>query len=138
MLEHYLLLGTLGFHTLEDIKSKEITLMVTLGSAIAGLICHLMYRSQSIYSMLGGMVFGGVVFLFSLASGGKIGPGDGIVFMLTGLYLGVEKNLALMLIAFMLAGFWGLIAILVLHRDKKEKIPFIPFLFLAYLLILIM
>ena len=112
--------------------------MVTLGSAIAGLICHLMYRSQSIYSMLGGMVFGGVVFLFSLASGGKIGPGDGIVFMLTGLYLGVEKNLALMLIAFMLAGFWGLIAILVLHRDKKEKIPFIPFLFLAYLLILIM
>ena len=100
MLEHYLLLGTLGFHSLEDIKSRQITVMVTLGSALAGLICHLVYQSHSIYSMLGGMVFGGLILLFSVLSKGKIGQGDGIVFMLTGLYLGVEKNLALMLLSF--------------------------------------
>ncbi|MCM1257933.1 MAG: prepilin peptidase [Roseburia sp.] len=138
MLEHYLLLGTLGFHSLEDIKSKEITLMVTLGSAMAGLICHIVYQSQSIYSMLGGMVFGGLILLFAILSRGKIGPGDGMVFMLTGLYLGVEENLALMLLSFFLAGCWAFIAIFFLHRDKKEKMPFIPFLFLAYVLILVL
>ena len=115
MLEHYLLLGTLGFHSLEDIKSRQITVMVTLGSALAGLIL-----------------------LFSVLSKGKIGQGDGIVFMLTGLYLGVEKNLALMLLSFVLAGCWAFLLIIFLHRDKKEKIPFIPFLFLAYLLILVL
>lgn len=138
MLEHYLLLGTLGFHSLEDIKSRQITVMVTLGSALAGLICHLVYQSHSIYSMLGGMVFGGLILLFSVLSKGKIGQGDGIVFMLTGLYLGVEKNLALMLLSFVLAGCWAFLLIIFLHRDKKEKIPFIPFLFLAYLLILVL
>lgn len=138
MLEHYLLLGTLGFHSLEDIKSKQITLMVTLGSALAGLVCHLIYQSHSIYSMLGGMVFGGLILLFSVLSKGKIGQGDGIIFMLTGLYLGVEKNIALMLLSFVLAGCWAFMAILFWHRDKKEKIPFIPFLFVAYLLILVL
>lgn len=137
MLEHYLLLGTLGFHSLEDIKRKQITTMVTLGSAMACLICHMVYQNHSIYNMLGGMAFGGMILLFSVLSRGKIGPGDGIVFMLTGLYLGAEENLALMMLSLLFAAGWSFIAIFVFRRSKKEKIPFIPFLFLAYLVILI-
>ncbi|MDE6903801.1 MAG: prepilin peptidase [Lachnospiraceae bacterium] len=136
MLEQCLLLGTLGFHSLEDIRRKEITLMVTLGSAMACLICHIIFQSHSIYNMLGGMVFGGMILLFSILSRGKIGPGDGMVFMLTGLYLGAEKNLTLMFLSFMFAAGWSLIAIGILHKNLKDKIPFIPFLFLAYLVIL--
>ncbi|MCI8875518.1 MAG: hypothetical protein HFI77_05585 [Lachnospiraceae bacterium] len=137
MLEQYLLLGTLGFHCLEDIKRKQITLMVTLGSAMACLICHIIFQNRSIYNMLGGMLFGGMILLFCILSRGKMGPGDGIVFMLTGLYLGAEENLALMLLSFFFAAGWSFIAICFFHRNKKEKIPFIPFLFLAYLVILI-
>lgn len=138
MLEHCLLLVTLGFHSIEDIKSKEITLMVTLGSALAGIVCHLVYQSQSIYSMLGGMLFGGGILLFAILSGGKIGIGDGMVLILTGLYLGAERNLALMLLSFFLAGVWAFITIFFLRMDKGEKMPFIPFLFLAYVVILMM
>ena len=82
--------------------------------------------------MLGGMLFGGMILLFCILSRGKMGPGDGIVFMLTGLYLGAEENLALMLLSFFFAAGWSFIAICFFHRNKKEKIPFIPFLLPIY------
>ena len=87
--------------------------------------------------MLGGMLIGGMILDFCILSRGKMGPGDGIVFMLTGLYLGAEENLALMLLSFFFAAGWSFIAICFFHRNKKEKIPFLPFLVLAYLVILI-
>lgn len=138
MLENYILLGTLGFHSIEDIRRKQITLMITLFSAILGLVCHMVYHNQSIYSMLGGVASGILILTFGILSGGKIGMGDGVILMLTGLYLGAEKNMALMMISFIFAAIWAGIAVIVLHHDRKDKIPFIPFLFLAYLVILFM
>ncbi len=136
MLENCILLGTLGFHSIEDIKRKQITVMVTLCSAIAGLLCHMVYHNHSIYNILGGILVGGMIFLFSFLSQGKIGQGDGMILMLTGLYLGVEENLSLMFLSFLLAAVWAVIAVLFLHYGKRDKIPFVPFLFLAYLVIL--
>lgn len=137
MLENYILLGTLGFHSIEDIKRKQITLMITLFSAVLGLMCHIVYQNQSIYSMLAGVASGILVLTFGILSGGKIGMGDGVILMLTGLYLGAEKNMALMMVSFALAAAWAGIAIVVLHHDKKDRIPFVPFLFLAYLIIML-
>lgn len=136
MLEHYLLLGTLGFHSVEDIRTKQITVTVTLISAIIGLICHIVYRNNSIYSVLGGIAMGALVLVFSLLSGGKIGPGDGVILMLTGLYLGAEKNLGLIVVSLFLAAVWALISVTLFHYGRKDKIPFVPFLFLAYFIMM--
>ena len=88
MIQSYILLGTLGVHSFEDVKRREITVTLTLFSGIVGILLHLLLHRQSIYEMLAGALLGVFLLAFSYVSGGKIGMGDGAVFMLTGLYLG--------------------------------------------------
>lgn len=133
MIQSYVLLGALGVHSIEDIKDQKITISFTLFFGIVGILLHLIFRQESIYSMLLGMGSGAVILLLSYLTGGKIGCGDGILFMLTGLYLGMEKNLLLMMISFILAGIWGLLLVTLWHRKKDERIPFVPFLLVSYI-----
>ncbi len=135
MIEMYVLLGTLGVHSIEDVKRKEITISVTLFSAILGILLHLFYQDESIYSMLAGMFSGILIVFLSIISKGKIGMGDGVVFMLTGLYLGLWKNLLLMLLSFCLAAIWALCVIICKPKHRQEKMPFMPFLFIGYIVL---
>lgn len=137
MIQSCVLLGTLGIHSIEDIRKKKITITITLFSAILGVVLHLCFQNQSIYSMLAGMLSGGVIVGISRITGGMIGMGDGMVFMLTGLYLGVEKNLGLMFLSFALAGVWALISMILFHKKKNDRIPFVPFLFISYVILIL-
>ena len=58
--------------------------------------------------------------------------GDGAVFMLTGLYLGWKENLLLMFLSFSMAGVFGLALLLAKRIRADDRLPFVPFLFLAY------
>lgn len=136
MIQSYVLLGTLGVHSIEDIRKKEITISITLFSGVIGALLHLFYWNQSIYTMLMGMLPGIGILILSRLTEGRIGLGDGIVFMLTGFYLGLQDNLLLMCISFLLAGIWGVLLLLVGHCAKNRKIPFIPFLFVGYILMM--
>lgn len=136
MIQAYVLLGTLGLHSFEDIRQKKITVGLTLFSGIAGILLHLLYQNQSIFEMIAGMVSGALVLAAGQMTNSKIGAGDGIVFMLTGLYLGLTDNLRLMFISFFLAGIWGLYLLTVKRCEKTRRIPFVPFMFLGYCLIM--
>lgn len=132
MIQSYILLGTLGVHSIEDIREKKITVNITLLSGIAGVFMHLLFQNQSIYEMLAGTLPGIGILLAGCLTKGKIGTGDGIVFMLTGLYLGFGKNMLLMVISFLLAGVFGLFLLIQKRSGADEKLPLIPFLFLGY------
>ena len=132
MIQSYILLGTLGVHSFEDVKRREITVTLTLFSGIVGILLHLLLHRQSIYEMLAGALLGVFLLAFSYVSGGKIGMGDGAVFMLTGLYLGWKENLLLMFLSFSMAGVFGLALLLAKRIRADDRLPFVPFLFLAY------
>lgn len=132
MIQACVLLGTLGVHSIEDIRQKKITVMITLFSGIIGIILHLFFQDQSIYEMLAGVLAGVFILILSRLTKGRIGMGDGLIFMLTGLYLGFMDNLILMCISFSLAGLWGIFLIFIKNSSKSEKIPFVPFLFIGY------
>ncbi len=137
MIQSYVLLGTLGVHSIEDIRQKKITISITLFSGMIGIFLHLFFWNQSIYTMLLGMLPGIGLLGLSRLTKGKIGMGDGLVFMLTGLYLGLSENLLLMCISFFLAGIWGILLLVVGHCGKNERMPFVPFLFLGYILMMV-
>lgn len=136
MIQAYVLLGTLGLHSLEDIRQKKITVGWTLFSGIAGILLHLLFQNRSIFEMIAGMVPGVFVFAAGRVTNAKIGTGDGALFMLTGLYLGLIENLRLMFVSFLLAGIWGLYLLTVKKCEKTKRIPFVPFLFLGYCLMM--
>lgn len=129
MIEACILLGTLGVHSIEDYKEKQITVTITLFSAIFGILLHLMFHQRSLYEMLAGVLSGAAVLALGFLTGWKIGPGDGIVFMLTGLYLGAAGNLALMMLSFSMAGIFGIFLLAVKKCGRNERIPLVPFLF---------
>lgn len=137
MIRSYVLLGTLGVHSFEDMKDKKITVTITLFSGIVGILLHLLFPGQSIFEMLAGVLSGFGILLLGRLAEGKIGMGDGIVFMLTGLYLGAAENFLLMCISFLLAGIFGMFLLFFCRCKRNKRIPFVPFLFLGYLFMLI-
>ena len=81
--------------------------------------------------------FGIALLLYSLVTHESIGYGDGCLFVMTGLFLGIWENLVLLLLASVLAGIGSAVLLFFRKKKKKERIPFVPFVFTAYVLLLL-
>lgn len=129
------MLGMLGICSYEDIKRKRVHVFIVLLFGILGVIVHLFCKNLSLTQMLGGMAVGGVLFAVSIISREKIGKGDALLVTVAGIYLGFWNTLMLLWIASLLA---GVVSLVLIARGKRNAlIPFIPFLFASYIIILL-
>lgn len=71
MVGAYVLLGTLGIHSIEDIRDKKITVTITLFSGILGILLHLLFPDKSIFEILFGMLPGVGILLLGWLTGGQ-------------------------------------------------------------------
>ncbi len=127
MLENIILLCALAAFSWVDIKKKELPLLLLGACAAAGLILCLATGEPSLTGMLGGICVGGVLLLCALASRESIGTGDGLLFIVTGIYLGLWKNLMLLFFAAAACAVFGLIMMLTKKFTRKHAFPFVPF-----------
>lgn len=74
--------------------------------------------------------------LVSWLSRGKTGMGDGILLVVTGVYLGGLGNLKLLFTGLIFAAVWSLMLLSLGKKNGKEKIAFVPFLLISYLMML--
>ena len=137
MFEQTVVLGLLAVCSMQDIKTQKIRLNPILVTGILGVIWHMLYQKIQLGNMLLGMGIGIAVWLVSFVTKGKIGIGDAVLLMVTGIYLGAQQNLALFLTALFLAGLWGLYLLVVRKRPRTETFPFVPFLLAAYVEMLV-
>lgn len=132
------ILGILLFVTsLQDVQTKKISLWIIAAGAV--LICAGVPFSHSISvtdRAIGTLVGVGIL-ITSKATGGKIGMGDGYLLCVTGISLGFWGNMELFAIALFAAAIVSIILLIFRLADRKKSIPFIPFLFVAYLIQLI-
>lgn len=90
--------------------------------------------------IVGSMSVGGSLILVSRLVRGAVGEGDGIFFLVTGLYTSWKMNLALLCYGLLLCSLYGMILMLwgryrgVSYR--KKKVPFLPFVWMAGMLML--
>ena len=84
-------------------------------------------------NMLLGMSVGVALLFFSVLTGGKIGAGDGVLLIVTGIYLGLEQNLQLFFCGLLLCSMWALGLLILRKKTRKDSIPFVPFLLAAYM-----
>ena len=79
---------------------------------------------------LGAMV-GIVLLLLSRAADGSIGAGDGMLFLITGIYFGFWKNIALFLGSLLLCSIWGIGYLFIKkigwQEGRKLELPFLIF-----------
>ena len=128
------LLGLLSVCGLEDIRIKRIRLVVVNAFAILGVILHIIYERLSWADMLLGALIGVVLIFISYFSHEKIGYGDGLIFMATGIYLGFWNNLVLLWLSTTLAGVYGLVMMLFKKKKRSSEIPLVPFILAVYVI----
>lgn len=122
----------LGVSGWMDWKTRKISLVLTGlygGSGLA--ISFMAGRKWEDYMFPAGL---GILFLLlSLGSKGAVGMGDGWVLLALGCMLETEEYIRLTGFGILLAAVFSGVLLLGCKKSRKTEIPFVPFLFLAYL-----
>lgn len=134
MIQSVVLLGTLTVAAYRDYKEKKVYICSMMLAASTGVLLHLFYRTPSLADMLAGAGLGVVILILSYVTRQGIGAGDGIVVLVTGIFLGFWQNLELFLTALFLAGFAALFLLVIKRKGRRYRLPFLPFLTVAYLI----
>lgn len=116
-----------------DAKTKEVSVRLLIVFGCIGLIFYWIGRPVSIREELMGIAIGAVVLCICRFTGGKIGEGDGWLLIVTGIYLGLYHNIELLTGGLLLSALWAIVLIVVKKAGKEKEMPFIPFLLLSYL-----
>ena len=129
--------GLLLLNGLWDWKKKEICVWSILLSIPVGIGLNLIKGLRSPGEMLWGVGTGAVIILLSLLTRGALGFGDGLLLCATGVFLGATGNLELMTLGALLCAAVLGTGLLLGRAGWKERFPFVPFLFLAQLIRLV-
>lgn len=117
-----------------DVREKRIPCYLFFAFGIIGILFLLLLREKEVLPALQGVIVGiGVLFLARVTREG-IGYGDGIILLITGLYLGLRQNVLLFLLAILLSSAFALVFWVVKRVDRKTELPFVPFLAAAFLI----
>ncbi|MBR6229052.1 MAG: prepilin peptidase [Eubacterium sp.] len=114
-----------------DFRKKAIPLL-------PGVICLLavstvlLVAGTGVLSLAMGVLIGALLYGISRISRGGLGQADALVYAVTGAVLGFYKNLELLLVSLILAALIGLFLLVVKKVGRKYRMPFVPFTFIAY------
>lgn len=119
-----------------DVKKKKIPVGPVL---IMGVILLLIRLSSNLTA--GEFVCGllpGVVFLaIAWMTKEKIGVGDGLLMLCLGMGYRVEQMMAITGIALLVAAMFSMILIVLKKANRKTALPFLPFLFVGWMVSLL-
>lgn len=123
-------LGICMMHDLHNRRIPVVWIWMFIGTA-AGyrLYIYFLGRSsikESLFCMLPGMVL-----LFFSYAGKQVGSGDGWLIIASGLYLEWEELIKVLCYSFLVAGLFSVGYMLIVHKKRNDRIPFVPFLFLG-------
>ena len=116
-----------------DIKSKRLPIWITGVGALVGILLWFLRGSYEL-SQFVAMIPGILCIVFAKVSKEAIGYGDGLLLSMMGIYLEFSVMLGVCLWAFILAGFLALFLLVMKKKKGKQEIPFVPFLFIGFLL----
>lgn len=132
MLKVVLLIG-LFFIARLDYQTKMIEQKWLLILGTLGLLGNLLIDYKVfLYQVLPGVLLGAMLLLFSYLSGEGIGFGDGWLFIVTGIFLGFWRNLALLGGSMFLAGIFSAVCFITKKKGKYDRVAFVPFVLAAY------
>ncbi len=130
----FLLGGFIFINSVFDLKEKRVPIVPCYFLIPLGIVINIMFQLQSIPNLIFSFIPGFILMIVAKLTNEEIGYGDAWIVMCIGAYFPLIHVITILFGAFILAGLCGLIMMIRFHKHKKLTIPFIPFLFLAYLL----
>ena len=101
-----------------DLKYKEIPLWLAIFGGVVGMVFCILER-RTLGDVVLSCLPGVIALIFSKLTKEVMGYGDGIVFLVMGIYLSLERLLAIGMLAFLIAGVAALV-LLVIFRKKTS------------------
>lgn len=129
----WIILALLGGCAISDWKRKEIPLYLLIVMSVDVLLLSICCGSQTVGSRIGGALIGVLLFVIGKFTKEAIGDGDSWLILLLGVYLGTIKLLQVLFAASLTAGIFSLFFLWTRRWKKSATIPFVPFLFVMYL-----
>lgn len=122
----------LVLNTIWDIRTKKLPVILLICFGMAGIIINIILPEYSIKELAFGIAIGVVLWNISYVTAGQIGNGDGLLFVVTGIFIGGMNNFVLLLWATVFCALAAGVLLLIKRVNKKDRIPFVPFVLLAY------
>ena len=127
------MLYMLGYCAIKDLLTKKLEVWAVTLFFFQGVICIYIGDGPGIFSVIAGALSGAVMIIASIITRGAVGIGDGVIVLITGMFLGIRQNMELLIVALLLCAVTSLVFITVFRKNRRYEIPFIPFLTLGYL-----
>ena len=133
--EYAALLFTAGC-SLTDLQTLEIHLPFCAAFLILGIV-SVTGTGQSLLETVISLIPGMILLWTARISRGAVGGGDGVVVLITGLFLGFSLTLASSAAGILLAGCYAGFCLFT-GRFNRAAFPFLPFLFAGECLVLLL
>lgn len=108
MLQNTLMLGIFSISAYQDYKKRKINTYFLLTGGIIGLLLHLYSMKLDIVEILFGMGIGVMILFWGFLLGGGVGFADGMILVVSGIFLGFEKNMEVFFAGLFLIGITSL------------------------------
>lgn len=138
-MEKYLLIETiitgifLTICTYTDLKGKCINIFICLMFGVIGMVYRCIFENSNLLSLLQAIIPGIFLMLVSILSKEGIGKGDAIVIGTIGLYIGGINTIIILFNGVIVSCITGIIFIAFMKKEKGYRLPFVPFLTLAFI-----
>lgn len=121
-----------------DIINKEVPLDLISISVIIGVIMFFLNPNISVReAIIGFLGLGGVLIMLSRLTRGAFGMGDSLVISVLGLFFGWQMCLIILLYSFVISGLVGLVLMIFKYANRKSTLPFVPFVLIAFLIVIL-
>jgi len=117
--------------SIEDLRHRRLNPYWLLLHACFAVVLRAVFGG--ILSGLAGVSIGIMLLGVAYLSHQKIGYGDGLVFAVSGLYLGFWENFSLLFISLVFCALAGMVLMAIGKIKKGQSLPFIPFVLCAYI-----
>ena len=122
----------------EDVRKREIRVIYIVAMALVACCGCIFRQGHSWYGALGGLFIGLCMFGISIISEEQIGKGDGLVIAALGILHGVKNTLGMVCFASLFMLPVAFVVIILKKGKKKIRLPFLPALFLGYVMTFIL
>lgn len=120
---------------IEDMRRREIRSIYIVAMGIAACCGCMLRQDHGWYGALGGVLIGLCMLGISIISEEQIGKGDGLVIAALGILCGVRNTLGMVCFASLFMVPVALVAVFLKRGKKRMRLPFLPALFLGYVMI---
>ena len=129
-----------------DIIKRQLHILLLIAFGILGMIFQILNVHQMISvgsspdfkNLIYGICLSLVVIIASIVSRERLGMGDALLIFDCAIFMGFWGVLSLLWISCLFAGLTGFVLIFICRKSKNYRIPFVPFVFFSYVLLLVL